>query len=355
MTRVRIKGFKIYKDRHGRQRCYHRATGLAIDLGSMPIGSAAFFAECARIAALHDKATEARVGTLGKLVLEYKQHPAFMDLAPKTKSDYERYFQYLKPVFDTPLNRFTPPLVVKIRDKAAAKHGRRSGNYLKTVLSVVFSWGKERGFIKTNPAADIKALKRPKDAPEANRPWTDNEREAVLAALPSHMRLPIVLMMYCGLDPQDAILMPKSAILDGKIKTRRGKTWVGVGMTIPPPVADEIERTNALNSDSTLICLSSKKRPWTVSGFKASWRAVKLKLEKAGQIQSGLTLKGLRHTVATTLAEMGYDERTIADVLGQKTIEMARHYSRSADKSRKMETVVKNFEQEVGRRKGKIV
>ncbi|WP_297323592.1 tyrosine-type recombinase/integrase [uncultured Bartonella sp.] len=44
-------------------------------------------------------------------------------------------------------------------------------------------------------------------------------------------------------------------------------------------------------------------------------------------MEKGLTLKGLRHTVATILAEMGMDERTIADVLGQKTIEMARHYS----------------------------
>jgi len=61
------------------------------------------------------------------------------------------------------------------------------------------------------------------------------------------------------------------------------------------------------------------------------------------------------HTVATILAEMGMDERTIADVLGQKTIEMARHYSRRTDKSRKMESVVKNFEQEVSRRKEKIV
>jgi len=63
----------------------------------------------------------------------------------------------------------------------------------------------------------------------------------------------------------------------------------------------------------------------------------------------------LRHTVATILAEMGMDERTIADVLDQKTIEMARHYSRRADKSRKMEFAVKNFEQEVDRRKTKIV
>ena len=43
---------------------------------------------------------------------------------------------------------------------------------------------------------------------------------------------------------------------------------------------------------------------------------------------------------------MGYDERTIADMLGQKTIEMAPHYSRRADKSRKLTAVVANFDQE---------
>jgi len=78
-------------------------------------------------------------------------------------------------------------------------------------------------------------------------------------------------------------------------------------------------------------------------------------LEKTGQVQSGLILKRLCHTVATILAEMGMDERTIANVFGQKTIEMARHYSRRADRSRKMESVVKNFEQEMNRRKTKTV
>lgn len=39
----------------------------------------------------------------------------------------------------------------------------------------------------------------------------------------------------------------------------------------------------------------------------------------AGAASPGLTLKGLRHTVATILAEMGMDDRTIADMLGQRT------------------------------------
>ena len=38
MTRVHVKGFKIFKDRHGiNWRCYHRATGIKIDLKAAPL------------------------------------------------------------------------------------------------------------------------------------------------------------------------------------------------------------------------------------------------------------------------------------------------------------------------------
>jgi hypothetical protein len=52
---------------------------------------------------------------------------------------------------------------------------------------------------------------------------------------------------------------------------------------------------------------------------------------------------------------MGYDERTIADALGQKTIEMARRYAKGANFKRKMSGVVKNFDAEVARRRTKTV
>ena len=40
MTRVSVKGFKIFDDRHGKPRCYHRATRTPIDLVAAPLGSA---------------------------------------------------------------------------------------------------------------------------------------------------------------------------------------------------------------------------------------------------------------------------------------------------------------------------
>jgi integrase len=78
-------------------------------------------------------------------------------------------------------------------------------------------------------------------------------------------------------------------------------------------------------------------------------------LEKDGRVGPNLTLYGLRHTVAVILREAGADERTIADALGQKTVEMARHYARGADLKRKMRGVVANFDREVNRRRTKTV
>ena len=69
----------------------------------------------------------------------------FKDYSPRYQRDLQRVFDYLQPIDATPLVRFTPPLVLKIRDRAAEQMGRRWGNYTKTALSVVFAWGVERG------------------------------------------------------------------------------------------------------------------------------------------------------------------------------------------------------------------
>ncbi len=155
-----------------------------IDLEKHPIGSAGFIAECERLTALINRGGDAKPGTLGMLIKRYRAHSAFSDLAMRTQADYQRCFDYLNAIEDTPLTKFKPPLVVKIRDRAAEQKGRRFGNYVKTVLSLLFAWGRERGYVKDNPAYKIRSIRKPRGAPDANRPWADDEREAVLAALP---------------------------------------------------------------------------------------------------------------------------------------------------------------------------
>lgn len=353
MTYVRVQGFKIFNDRHGKPRCYHRKSGLPVDLQKHPRGSAEFFAECQRIVALSEQATPEKPGTLGMLIAKYREHPAFTDLAPRTRADYLKVFDYLKPITDTELKRFDTPLVVRIRDRAAEKCGRRFGTYVKTVLSLLFAWGVERGHMKSNPAFKVKGVKRPKNAPRANRPWKDPELWAVLEAAPPYMLLPLSLMAFCGVDPENALKLPRHVVNGDTIDIRRAKTGEGGPRQIPAGLRDALAA--APRHDAPTLCANSRGTSWTVDGFNASWRKLKLRLAEAEKVGPDITLKGLRHTVANILSEMGHDERAIADVLGQKGIEMARHYSRGADKSRKLAALTTAFDAEMDIRRAKVV
>jgi integrase len=71
-------------------------------------------------------------------------------------------------------------------------------------------------------------------------------------------------------------------------------------------------------------------------------------LEQLGVVEDGLTIHGLRHTCATRLREMGYDLRTIADMLGQETEGMAGHYAKEADLKRKLDGVIDRLDKELG-------
>jgi integrase len=353
MTIVHVKGFQIFKDRHGKMRCYHRKSRIAIDLESAPIGSAPFLSECARITQQLQPDLAARPGTLGRLICDYRASPNFTDLAPRTRSDYERCFDYLKPISNTALSRFDRSVVVKIRDKAFGTRGRRFANYVKASLSILFSWGAERGYIAGNPAEKVRNVRRPKGLPEPNRTWSDEERHAVLSAAQSHMLPAFALMMFTGLGPKDALRLPRSFYKDREIATRRSKTGEPVFWAAPEALAQILEHQP--KHMAVTLCANSLGRPWTESGFRASWRKLRLELEKQGLIGPGLTLYGLRHTVAVILRESGADERTIADALGQKTIEMARHYARGADLRCKMRGVVARFDEEVNRRRTNAV
>jgi integrase len=350
---VRVKGFQIFADRQGRMRCYHRKSRIAVDLERAPLGSAEFFAECARIAQLTKGSAPPKPGTLRRLIAEYRASPAFLDLAPRTRFDYQRCLDYLAPISEIALVKFDRGLVVRIRDKAATQHGRRFGNYVKALLSIIFAWGAERGYVASNPAENVRNIRRQKGSPEANRPWADEEREAVLNATPAHMLPAIGLMMFTGLGPKDALRLPRTFYKAGEIATRRSKTGEPV-FWLAPRALREILDAGPTHSAVTL-CANSNGRPWTGDGFRASWRKIRLELERRGLVGPHLTLYGLRHTVAVILRERGADERTIADALGQKTIEMARHYARGADLKRKMRGVVAVFDREVNRRRTKTV
>lgn len=335
MSTVRLRGFKIFRDKKPpyKQRCYHRATGLKVDLDAAPIGSAAFLDQCHRIAALHEaaKAREPRPGTLGGLIAAYQATEHFRDLAPRTRKDYQRVANYLASIADTPAQQLKTPLIAAIHDRAAKKLGWRQANMLRTFLVQVFKYCIPLGLTPdgTNPVSAVIPKPRPKDRPRANRPWQGDELQVVLTRAPARLAAGVALMAFTGLDPSDALTLRRDQIKGGVIRVNRAKTTRAVQLPITGQLAELLAK--ATSHDAITVLASAKGRPWTLEGFQTAWDRFKRAEAEAERLSIDLTLKGLRHTVATILREEGTALRQIADYLGQSESSMAAWYSRDAD------------------------
>ncbi|WEK50270.1 MAG: tyrosine-type recombinase/integrase [Candidatus Kaistia colombiensis] len=231
---------------------------------------------------------------------------------------------------------------------------RSFANYVLAVFSILFSFAIELELAETNPIAKVKKVRRATDARKVNRPWTLAEREAVFAAAPPHLLLPIAIGRWVGMREGDVLRMPKASF-DGKtIRVVTGKRGVPIAVPAAAPlqaiIGQALQRASAPGKDgqarpqTITLCANSRSKPWTGSGFRSSFFKLIRDLEDRGEIGTGLTFHGLRHTVATELRQLGYDSRAIADMPGQKTQAQADHYSAEADLEMKMRGVVQKME-----------
>jgi hypothetical protein len=155
MTVFRVKGINRVKSK-GRWYFYHCATGTR--LKGEP-GSPEFLAELARIGAFLEK-KKAQPASLELIIEEYRKSPFWGDLRPATQFSYNRAFDVLKPLFQMPLSEITPGFVAGLRDKIAEARGRWMAHYVKTVLSIIFDYAREKCWIQNNPTKGVRKLKR---------------------------------------------------------------------------------------------------------------------------------------------------------------------------------------------------
>jgi len=337
MTVVRVKGVKRYRVR-GHWFAYHRKTGTRI---IAEFGTGAFFAE---LAALERKLTTANAlpGSLGLLFSAYRASPRFVDLAPATRHGYSRMMNLVQPINDMSLVELTPQFIAGLRDRVAARHGRRQANYVMAVISVACEFGKEHGIISSNPVKGVRRVGRNREAPKANRPWTENERRIVLTEAPYQLRVAIALAMFTGLRKGDVLSLSKSAIRAGQIWRKTSKTGQEISIPIHPDLAGLLEQ--APSHSALTITATTHGTPWTVSGFNSTFIKAIAKLKRQRRIGAGLTFHGLRHTVGTLLIEAGVDLDTVRRWLGQKTLAMAIHYSETADTSKQMRSAMNKLD-----------
>lgn len=235
----------------------------------------------------------------------------------------------------------------KIEDKWRQTRGRRFVNYARAVLSILCAHAVELGIIPANPVQGVKQVRKDRDAAPVNRPWTLSERQVAIQNLPPHLRLPLVIALFSGMSEGDNIRQPPTVVQNGCIKIRTRKRGVWIDIPVLPMLAKTLAEAKihiaGKEHDAITLCTNSRGKPWTLNGFSCSFRKALKVLNEKGLVGDRLTFHGLRHTVATVLAEAGVTAEDIAAVLGQCTSQMADHYSREADRSRRTKAAIKKF------------
>jgi integrase len=328
VARMKLEGVNsVHSKRTGKTYHYHRASGTRI---LSPYGTGAFAVELARIEEGW-KTKASRKGTFGHLMEEYRASPEFLRLKPVTKRDYERVMTNLAAMKDVPISTFDRAVVTDLRNKAYRKHKRRHANYVVQVLSRMFNIGIGLGLAQSNPAEHVEKVRKATGEGNRNRPWTAEERDAVLEAAPIQLKAPIAFMRYLGARLGDVRGMKNESYQGGMVSFRTGKGDVDVTVPCPKALAEILDQR--IKHPEFLFC-STDGGAWTEGGFHASFRKLRDRLIKEGKVKPGITPHGLRHSVATDLRELGATERAIADILGQRTTYAVPTYSRTADMKR---------------------
>lgn len=328
--------------KNGKVYAYYRRWGKRIRIKS-EVGTPAFFAEIKEIEKAGGALTLPAAGTLGRVIADYKASENFIGLKPATKLSYNRAFDVLKDFGDLPIASFTRPKILQIRDKVIQpKRGRWMANYCVTALGVVLGFAHDAGTIDSHPLERrVRKIRKPKGTADINRPWSAAERAVVLAEAPVHIRLPIALAMCTGLRKADVFTMTAECIKDGMVFVRTSKTDQPIGLPIHPVLAEALAERPVIGVGK--LCQTAGGRPMTATGFDTYWQRMKDRLETAGKVKPGLTFHGLRHTLGTLLSEAGLPDSKIADVLGQKSPSMARHYSKNSKLDTATAEVVKGI------------
>lgn len=341
---IRVPGLKIYRSR-GKLYAYHRKTRTRL---RAPIGSAAFLAAIERLDNLTPPPP--KPGTLGSLIAAYRAGPEFAELAPRTRADYQKILDYLKPLDGDALIAITAAYVIEIRDAAFAKHKRRFANYVLAVLRLLLKWGAVRGLVDINQAAAVPQIRRPRHAAPANRPWSRAECDVVLAAATGGIRVAIALGMFAGMREGDAITLPRTAYDGAWLRWRQGKTGHPIAVPAHPRLKALLDAWLAERAgvqppavEATTLVVGIRGRPYTIEGFRRMFFGLIRELEHAGKIGPDLTFHGLRHTAGTGLANQGVEPRTIAALLGHRTLAMAAHYSEGADREKRAAAAVRKL------------
>lgn len=214
-----------------------------------------------------------------------------------------------------------PKHILALRD--THKTTPANANNLLRSLSALLAWSVPRGWRDDNPCRGIKKLR----IGDGYAPWPWDAIEHFAQHARPDLWHAGALALYSGQRLSDVLRMKWNDIHDGLISVRQGKTgkalWIPVHRRLAAILA-------SLPRDSVYVLISTRGRPWTLDGFKASW-SNELNRDIMKNLRSNrLVFHGLRKSAVVTLLEAGATDAEVAAITGQSR-EIVEHYSRQVN------------------------
>lgn len=327
---------------------YHRATGKPIKADPT---TAEGFLEIARLddeAKALDAVAAAQKGSYAALWDEYRLSPKWRDLRPRTRSDYQAVRDWLGKAADVPVARIELEAINRLRDQASIAKGRRFGNYVLQVMRLTLEWGKERGWLKVNPAMGAKQTPKPKSQAKVNRAWRLSELEAFAAGAPPQLIVPFMLGLFAGMRQGDALMVTWAAYDGGTLRWTASKNGEACEAPVTGVFKLVLDEAKSRRGRAVQIAVTSTKTPWSQSGFRASFFKRLRALRDAKAVSPGCTFHGLRHTIVANARNDGASDFSSAAAIGDRTTKMAELYGRDADRFGAQALVLEGVQKRLG-------
>lgn len=285
-------------------------------------GSAEYFAHYAelRAGAERPKTERPADGSIAAMIAGYMLAPEYTDLAAKTRRDYARALDTLRALGAFPATAIRRADVIKIRNKVAARSGRRAADLFVAVTSRCFGVGRDLGFIERTPVEGIARLAEP----ESYAPWPRGVRDAFESSSPPpHLLTAYMLALWTAARIGDAVTLGRQHDDGIALTYRPAKTRRSSGIEAYVPVFSKLRaHLDTLPAGRLLFVAREDGSP-----CRADTLAKELRAHLAGIGIEGYSFHGLKHTTGTALAEAGASTQEIQSILNHTTLQMAEHYT----------------------------
>lgn len=271
-------------------------------------------------------------GSIGELVLRFRQSPRFLGWGPATTRKNDRILgDFMAQNGRMPVASLRRGDFIAMRD-SLARTPSEANNWAKVIRGLL-DYAVDLEMIPFNPAARVAKLKVPN--PDGFRTWRDDE----IAAFEAHWsrgslpRRTFTLALCTGAARGDLVRLGWANVTVDRLRYRRQKTGAEVDIPILPALAEELTQIPRPQMTFLETQDGRVRSPTALATMFIRWcEAAGLK----GKDASGhlLSLHGLRKAGARRFAEAGATEFQLMAWFGWTDIKQAALYTKKFSRAR---------------------